>query len=397
MDVLFEKSVRKIERTNYLFRRFLFSTINWNHRLISITGSRGVGKTTMVLQYLKGLSLNDNEKLYLSLDDIYFSANNLAETISDFAKLGGKIVALDEVHKYPNWSREIKNIYDDYADLKIIFTGSSILEVNKGESDLSRRAVNYNLPSLSLREFISLESNVLLQSYSLESIIANHSQICKEINKHIKPLLSYSRYVKYGGFPYFGELGADFHNQLLKTINIVLESDLTSVLTVDYSHVLKLKKLLLLIAESVPFKPNISELSAKVGITRETVLRYLDYLEKSGLILQLTTNNKGFRRFEKPDKVYLNNCNYLFALSSLPPNTGTVRETFFLQHLTVMSKVNYPNSGDFLVNGKYVFEIGGKAKTFNQIKNIENSYLALDDIEYGVNNRIPLWLFGFIY
>jgi hypothetical protein len=397
MNTLIEKSIRKIEQTNYQFKRFIFNKINWNNRLISITGARGVGKTTLVLQYLKNLPLKDNERLYLSLDDIYFSGNKLVDVISDFVKYGGMVVAIDEVHKYPNWSREIKNLYDDFAELKIVFTGSSILEINRGDSDLSRRAVNYQLPTLSLREFTALESKIELKSYSLDSIIENHSQISKEINAQIKPLLTYSQYVKYGGFPYFGELGIDYHNQLLKTINIVLESDLTSVLSVDYSHILKLKRLLLLISESVPFKPNISELSSKVGITRETVLRYFDYLEKASLIVQLTANNKGFRRFEKPDKVYLNNSNYLFALSNLTPSIGTVRETFFLQHLSVISKVNYPNSGDFLINGKYLFEVGGKNKNYNQIKDTENSFLAVDDIEYGVNNKIPLWLFGFTY
>jgi len=209
--------------------------------------------------------------------------------------------------------------------------------------------------------------------------------------------LLYNKYIKVGAYPFYIETGDDFHDQLLKTINTILENDFISVVEIDYSHLLKLKKLLMLIAESVPFKPNISELSGKVGINRETVHKYLELLQRANLINMLTADNKGFRRFEKPEKIYLNNCNQLYALSGTVPNIGTIRETYFLQHLSYKEQVTYSKFGDFSVNDNYIFEIGGKSKNFDQIKDLENSFLALDDLEFGIKNKIPLWLFGFLY
>ncbi len=397
MNTLIEKSIRKISQNKFSYQRFIMHKINWKHRLISIIGSRGVGKTTLVLQYLKNQILKDNEKLYVSFDDIYFTKNNLLDFVSMFVKNGGKLIVLDEIHKYPTWSIEIKNIYDNYPDLQIVFTGSSILEINKGEADLSRRTVGYVMPTMSLREFIDLDYNIEFKSFTLEEILNNHSEIAKEINNSIKPILFYQKYIKYGCFPFYLESGEEFSNQLMKTINVILESDLFSITKIDYNHIIKLKKLLLLIAESVPFKPNISELSSKIGITRDSVINYLDFLQKAQLINLLTAENKGFRRFEKPEKIYLNNCNQLFAITGKEPNIGTIGETFFLQNIKNILPVNYSNYGDFLVSEKYVFEIGGKTKTFKQIKDIENSFLAIDDIEFGYKNKIPLWLFGFLY
>ncbi len=397
MNSLIEKSIRKISETNYLYSRFLLDKIDWNHRLISIMGSRGVGKTTLLLQHLKNLNKQNHEILFISLDDIYFSNNLLVELAADFVKNGGILLALDEVHKYPNWSKEIKNIYDDYKDLQIIFTGSSILEIQKGDADLSRRSVDYVLPTLSFREFLLFEDGFEFPVYSIIDILDNHAEIAKEINQKIKPIFYYQKYIKTGAYPFYLEAKNDYSNQLLKTINLLLETDLISVLNIDYSHILKLKKLLLLIAESVPFKPNISELSSKVAITRDSVMKYFDYLQKANLIYMLGAANKGFRRFEKPEKIYLNNTNQLFAISNTEPNSGTIRETFFLQHLNYSNTVNYSPNGDFLVNNKFIFEIGGKNKSYNQIKDLPDSFIAADDLEYGYGNKIPLWLFGFLY
>jgi predicted AAA+ superfamily ATPase len=314
-----------------------------------------------------------------------------------FVKNGGTLLALDEVHKYPNWSKEIKNIYDDNKELQIILTGSSILEIKKGDADLSRRSVDYVLPTLSFREFLMFENGIEFPVYSINDILDNHSEIVKGINQKIKPIFYYQKYIKTGAYPFYLEAKSDYTNQLLKTINLLLESDLISVLNIDYSHILKLKKLLLLIAESVPFKPNISELSSKVGITRDSVMKYFVYLQKAKLIYMLCAANKGFRRFEKPEKIYLNNTNQLFAISNTQPNSGTIRETFFLQHLNYANTINYSANGDFLVNNKLIFEIGGKNKTYNQIKDLKDSFIAADDLEYGYGKKIPLWLFGFLY
>ncbi len=397
MELLFEKSIKKISQINYSFERFLLSEMNAKHRLISITGARGVGKTTMVLQFLKKSSLKDHQKLYVSLDDLYFAKNTVVDVVAQFVKLGGKLIVLDEVHKYINWSIEIKNIYDDYPDLQIVFTGSSILEIKKGDADLSRRAVEYSLPIMSLREFAEIEDNIKLPTYKVDDIIAHHLEISKEVCSKLKPIFYFKKYVEYGAYPFYRETYEEFPNLLLKTVNTILETDLPAVKKIDYSHIVKLKKLLLLISENVPFKPNISDLSSKIGITRDTILNYLDYLQSSNLITQLTTQSKGFRRFEKPDKIYLNNTNQLYAITPKTPDTGTLRETFFLQSTQTTNNVNYTTKGDFIVDDKYIFEVGGKNKTYHQIADIENSYIAADDIEFGIGNKIPLWLFGFLY
>ncbi len=284
MEKLIEKSIKKISETNYVFERFLMQKRNWKHRLISILGARGAGKTTLVLQFLNKSKLSDNEKVYILLDDIYFSQIKLVDFASYFVKMGGKLLVIDEVHKYPNWSIEIKNIYDDYHNLKVIFTGSSILELNKGEGDLSRRAVSYELPTMSLREFVNFEENFNISHFTLDEILTNHIEIAKEINKKIKPLLFFKKFLRFGAYPFYAETGEEFSNQLMKTINTILETDFCAVIKISYSHIIKLKKLLLLIAENVPFKPNITELSSKVGITRDTVLNYLIYLPKFNAI-----------------------------------------------------------------------------------------------------------------
>lgn len=397
MNQLIEKSLRKINTTTYAYHRYLLDTINWSHKLISIIGSRGVGKTTLVLQHLKKLQQPADQVLYVSMDDMYFANHNLVDLVDDFVKQGGEVLALDEVHKYPNWSREVKNIYDDYANLQIIITGSSILEIKRGDADLSRRSVDYVLPTLSMREFVLFDSNIELPVCSLVDILQNHEAIAVEINQKIKPLSYFQRFVRSGAYPYFLNVKEEFSNQLLKTIHSLLESDLIAVLNIDYAHIIKLKKLLLLISESVPIKPNISDLSQKVEITRDSVMNYFDYLQKAHLIYMLCSANKGFRRFEKPEKIYLNDCNQLYAISTSEPNVGTVRETFFLQHLNVISTLNYTKAGDFIVDEKYTFEIGGRNKTFSQIKDLPSSYIAADSIEYGIKNKIPLWMFGLVY
>ena len=371
--------------------------INWDFKLIAISGARGAGKTTLALQYLKHFPNDYSHKLYLSLDDIYFASNRLIDVVDHFVKYGGKILVLDEMHKYPNWSIEIKNIYDDYDDLKTVLTGSSLLQISKGEADLSRRVVKYLLPAMSFREFIEFDQKIKFPTYSLEKILSEHSTICNDIVEKIKPLPAFQKYLKMGNYPFYKEADIEYNNQLAATINLLLETDLPSVASIDYVHILKIKKLLLLIAENVPFKPNISEMSRKLEISRDSIMKYFDFLERAQLISMLSSSKKGFRRFEKPQKIYLNNCNLSFALTTEQPNIGTLRETFFFQHINLNNTTHYSEKGDFLVDNKYIFEIGGKNKSFNQIKDIPDSYIAADNIEYGYGNKIPLWLFGFLY
>ena len=397
MENLIDKSTKKIENINTDFKRFLIKEINWDRKLIGIKGARGTGKTTLLLQYIRenyGLS---DEVLYVSLDDIYFSENKLVALADAFAKIGGKFLFLDEVHKYPDWSREIKNIYDDFPELKIVFTGSSILEIDKSESDLSRRSVVYELPVLSLREYIALKGGVNLEVYSLSDILLNHKEIEVQINKRIKPIKELKEYNQSGAYPFFVEAEKEYSNHIERIINLILETDLPAFTSIDFASIVKLKQLLYVISESVPFQPNISRLSVKIGITRDTLIRYLSYLEKAHLISLLRTNTKGISKMAKPDKIYLNNNNLMYALQPGLVNPGTIRETFFQNQLSVKHKVDLPQKGDFIVDDNYIFEVGGKNKTQKQIIDMPNAFVVPDNLEYGYRNRIPLWLFGFLY
>ncbi len=397
MEKFINNSLKKIENVNLDFKRFLINKINWNRRLIGIKGARGTGKTTLLLQYIKENFGFSDDVLYISLDNIYFSEYKLIELADNFSKNGGKYLFLDEVHKYPNWSKEIKNIYDDYPELKIVFTGSSILEIDKSEADLSRRAVIYQLPVLSLREFIAIKYNIEINSFTLKEILENHREISVKINKLIKPVKEFNLYNLKGAYPFFKEAENEYSEHLERIINLTLETDLPAAASISYTSVINLKKLLSVISESVPFQPNISKLSQKIGVTRDTLIKYLQYLEKANLISLLHSNTKGISKMNKPDKIYFNNANLLNALQTMPVNKGTVRETFFYNQLSGLHKVELPKKTDFIIDNKYYFEIGGKNKTQKQIADLPESYIVSDNIEYGYKNKIPIWLFGFLY
>jgi len=397
MEALIEKSIKRIEHTRLDFKRFLINDINWNRRLIGIKGARGTGKTTLMLQYIKENFGISDEVLYVSLDNIYFSENKLVDLAGSFVQSGGKYLFLDEVHKYKNWSTEIKNIYDDFPELHIVFTGSSILEIDKSEADLSRRAMIYNLPVLSMREFIELKYGLKLMSYKLEDIVTNHLEIASQIVEKMKPVKAFKVYNQTGAYPFFTETGDDYPDHLERIINLILETDLPAFIPVDFNSIIKLKQLLLIISESVPFQPNISKLSNKIGVTRDTIIRHLNYLERAQLITLLRSATKGVSKMSKPEKIYMNNSNLLYALQPGIVNVGTVRETFFQSQLSVNHKIEAPPKGDFTVDNKYLFEVGGKNKTQKQIAGIDNSFIVSDEIEYGFKNKIPLWLFGFLY
>jgi predicted AAA+ superfamily ATPase len=397
MDILVDKSTKKIQQTELKFVRYLDKQINWERRLIGIKGARGAGKTTLLLQYLKKKFGASEAALYVSLDDVYFSANKLVELANRFVKNGGQVLLLDEIHKYPNWSREIKNIYDDHADLKIIFTGSSILDIDKAEYDLSRRAVLYELNNLSLREYIELKNDQKLPSFTLNEIISNHRDISAQITNDIKPIKEFNSYLENGAYPFFLETGKDYHQHINRIINLILETDLPASISIEFNSVIKLKKLLYIISESVPFSPNISNLSSAMEVNRDTVIRHLQYLERAKLLYLVQSVGKGISKMSKPAKIYLENPNLMKALNAEKTNPGNLRETFFINQLSSFFEVKIPTKGDFLVDSKYLFEIGGKNKTYHQIANIENSFIVSDEIEFGSGNKIPIWLFGFLY
>jgi uncharacterized protein len=397
METLFELSNKYLKSCSTLFRRFMIDQVDWRDRLIAIMGSRGAGKTTLILQHLRESYGFSGSALYVSLDNIFFTSNKLVDVADHFVKLGGKALYVDEVHKYPNWSIELKNIYDNYPELKVVFSGSSMLELYKGHGDLSRRLSTYTLPIMSFREYIELEHKIRFSPFSLSDILTNHTEICHDICDKIKPIALFADYIEYGSLPFYRDSRSKYHERLHNVINMTLDYDLPSVTPTDYTHVLKIKLLLKIISELVPYKPNITKLAAQTGIDRKTVLKYLDLLHRSGLTMQLSGPAASDSVFTKPQKIYLGNPNYMFALCDYKPPAGTLRETFFCSQLSARHKVNTSSVSDFLVDKTYTFEIGGKNKGSKQLEMIKNGFVAADSIEFGFKNRIPLWLFGFLY
>lgn len=397
MEAVYLRHQELLRKLNSFFERPLENEIEWEEQLIGIKGARGVGKTTFLLQYIKAKFGFDKSALYVSMDDIRFTQKNLVELAEEFLNRGGKHLFIDEIHKYPNWSQELKNIYDSYPELKVVFTGSSILHIHGGSADLSRRAVVYYMKGLSFREYLQIETKEKFNKITLNELLANHEEIVREITTRIKPLAYFDDYLRYGYYPYYLQSKKTYHNKLAGTINLILEIDLPYLMNVDLKYVYKLKKLLYILATQVPFAPNITNLAGSLEISRQSVLAYLDYLQNAELIYLLKEKGKSYSVLAKPDKIYLNNSNLLFALAAENTDKGNLRETFFYNQLKQAHTVESSPKGDFLIDGKFTFEVGGKNKKFNQIKTVKNSYLAVDDMESGINNKIPLWLFGFLY
>jgi predicted AAA+ superfamily ATPase len=396
MNQLIENSDKQIDLVPSNFIRDYISTIDWNNRLIGIKGSRGVGKTTLLLQYIKLNNLKE-KAIYISLDDLYFTDNKLIDFADSFAKKGGEYIFIDEVHFYKNWSQEIKLIYDRFPNLKIVFTGSSILQLNIGKSDLSRRAVINELRGFSFREFLNYNEKTDFEVYKLEEILENHRTIASEIRKKILPIAKFDEYLKIGYYPFFIENKQQYLYKLKNIINLILEVDLHKAIEITQGSIDKIRQLIYIVATSVPFKPNISKLSEKIGVTRNSLKLFFNLLEESQIIHQLHNSVKGVSLLSKPEKIYLYHPNLLFAIADANTNVGNLRETFFINQLSAKHKVDYNEIGDFFVDDKYIFEVGGKNKTRKQIAGIKNSYTAKDDIETGYENEIPLWLFGFLY
>lgn len=379
------------------FRRYLHEDIDWDDRMTSIVGARGTGKTTLILQHIRDNFPDKSKAIYVSLDNLWFSKNSLIDLAEMFSINGGTHLFVDEVHKYPNWSIEMKNIYDNYPELKTVFTGSSILEIYKSDADLSRRVVKHELHGLSFREYLALEEGLDLPILSLSDILCNHIDLADSIRSKIKVIPAFRSYLKTGYYPIYREGLKYYFRKIENIINTALEIDLPSIEKIDYHGVYNIKKLLMAIASLVPYTPNIEKLSAEMNLNRASTLKYLNYLNKASLINQLLVPDKSMSLLTKPEKVYLNNSNLVYALGADNANIGNVRETFFLNQLKIKHTVNIPPMGDFLVDKRYIFEIGGKGKFFNQIKDMANSYIAADDIELGFGNKIPLWMFGLMY
>lgn len=395
---LYSRFLRKLSNVSLDFTRSAMDEIPWRAQLVGIKGARGVGKTTLLLQYIKlHLSNQMAQTLYVSLDSFWFSSHSLSELIEDFYKQGGKFLFLDEVHKYPNWAQELKNAYDDYPDLKVVFTGSSALEILNARADLSRRAVIYEMQGFSFREFLGIETKIDFSILSLNEILEKHVEITQEIGQKIKPFQYFSKYLEFGYYPFYREDKELYEIKLTEVVNMILEIELPLLRGIESGYVFKLKELLSVISASVPFTPNISKLGEKLTINRSTILSYLHYFQEVRLTNNLFKEANGISKLQKPQKIYLENTNLMQILSANNVNIGNVRETFFANQVGFRHNLLYTEKGDFLVDEKYTFEIGGKGKTKHQIEGIENAFIAADEIEFGFNQKIPLWLFGFLY
>lgn len=394
MSRLLALSALKIRNLKSDFKRYLFDVIDWEERLIIIRGARGSGKTTLLLQKMK----NSPEKsIYLSLDDFYFETNRLLLLIEDLYHASYRHFFLDEVHQYQYWSQDLKNAYDNFPDIRIVATGSSVLKVNQGQADLSRRASLYLLKGLSFREFLELHHKQEFSVFQLEEILSNHTEITSEVNDRIKPLKLFSEYLKHGYYPFSVERVRTYHQKLQQTVHLVLDVDIQAVEEVTYSTIKSMRKLLYVISQMVPFTPNIQSLSEKIGVSRNSILKALDLMENAQILNLLRSDNTGISYLQKPEKIYLENPNLAFVFSGSKPNVGNLRESFFFNQLQVNHEVTSSKFTDFMVDAAFSFEIGGAAKTKKQLAGIPLAYIAADGIEHGVDNKIPLWLFGFLY
>lgn len=395
MEELEQRFYQKYARTSVNGIRDFANVIDWSDRLIGIKGGRGVGKTTMILQHIKKNYKPDSKVLYVSLDNLYFAEKSFYQLADEFHRKGGVFLAVDEVHRYPNWATELKNIYDDMPDLKMVFTGSSLLHLHKAKADLSRRAVMYNMPGLSFREFLSLETGLEYEKYTLDELIRSHTEIAIDVVSKVKPLAYFDAYLNHGYYPFYLENKASFHQKLSETVLAVLEVDITQFASVQVSNIIYLKRLLQIISNSVPFKPNMKALSQRTGISLNTMKNYLGLLSDAELLQLLHVKGKGMNSLNRPEKIYLGNTNLIYNLGD--GNLGNVRETFFLKQTRVANTVAASSVADFLVNDTYTFEVGGKNKGSKQISGIKKAYIVKDDIEIGSGNTIPLWMFGMLY
>jgi uncharacterized protein len=396
MDHLYLEYKQTLAALKPTLRRHFIDQIDWEEPLLFILGSRGVGKTTMLLQYIKEKFGTQASALYVSMDDMAVANYTLIDIAKHHVQSGGAHLFLDEIHKYQNWSQELKNIRDKMPELKVVATGSSILDIQKGNADLSRRSVLYTLHGLSFREYLNIETKLNLPIYSLEDILKNHEAIAATCVSKFKPLQYFASYLKYGYFPFYLEGIKNYHHKLGNVLNVILEQDMALIENIALQKIPKIKKLIFLLSTEVPYEPNITKLAQALELDRITLLQYLNALQKASVIHLARINGKIYTQLTKPDKIFLQNTNLLY-LSQQSVNIGTLRETFFANQLTLQHNLTLAPKGDFMVNDKYTFEVGGSGKDFKQIAGLKNSYLALDDMPIGIKNKIPLWLFGFLY
>jgi predicted AAA+ superfamily ATPase len=389
MDALLGYYYKLLRETSIDFQRYIYSQINWNSRFIGLTGPRGAGKTTLILQHIKKC-LNPEEALYVTTEVFYFSDHNLLDLADSFIKRGGKYLFVDEIHKYKEWSRELKLIYDYHPRLNVVFTGSSVLDINKGAADLSRRAIMYRMQGLSFREYLRLFHGIPAESFSLHDVLT-HKVTIPEVEH---PLPLFDDYLRRGYYPFM--MDEEYDLRLQQIVNQTLESDIPQYANMNVTTGRKLKLLMAIIAKSAPFKPNFSNIAASIGASRNNIADYCLFIEEAGLIAQLRDSSEGVRSLGKVDKIYLDNTNLIYLLAKENANIGNIRETFFFNQLRLKHNILSSPISDFEIEG-ITFEVGGKNKGQKQLQGASKAYVVKDNIESGYTNIVPLWQFGMLY
>ena len=400
MEKLFERHDMYLSNVPMAYIRNFMYDINWNSRLIMIKGPKGVGKSTLIQQYIKThFDSDDRHVLYCSADTNYFTTHTLTELADEFVKIGGKWLFIDEVHKYKGWSIEVKEIYDLHRDLHLILSGSSLIQINDGQADLSRRILEYEMPGLSMREFLKLEYDIDIAATTLEDLLKSPNKFCSYVRSICHPLEFFIPYLKYGYYPFYFEGKNEYYNRLENVVNYVIDVELTKHRNIDIGNTRSLKALLQVISQMTPYEIDIAKLSKATGISRPSTLKYLNHLEEAKLLRRMFTDLKSITDLQKPDKMYLDNPNLLYALCPQTPEIGTVRETFIANQLSASHTVEYAGykKGDFRIDNSIVIEVGGPDKGFGQISGQNHAFVAADGIESATRRKIPLWAFGFLY
>ena len=398
MEELFKKHRILISQTDTKIIREMMKQINWEKQLVSIRGSRGVGKTTLIRQYIKHkYGVNAGEALYCVMDSLYFTSHTLLNVAERFHLMGGKHMFLDEVHKYPAWSKELKEIVDLWPDMKITFTGSSLLQILNADADLSRRVLSYDMAGLSFREYLYFYKNIELPVYTLEEILEHADAVCEKVCKVCHPQALFEEYLRVGYYPFYDGDEQEYYSRIENVVSFIIDQEITQFCGVEPAYTRKLKAMMLFLANNLPYDVNITKLSSYLELNKTTVLSYLSSMQKAELLHLLYADNKSVTKMQKPDKIYVQNPNILCALAS-KLNVGTLRECFVVNQLLVDHTVEYGKTqGDFLIDGKITIEVGGQDKSFNQIADIPNSYILADSIEFPIGKKLPLWIAGLLY
>lgn len=397
MEKIISHQQKLLNLTQTQHIRSIYHDINWDNRLIAIRGAKGVGKTTLMLQYIKLAGSNPKEMLYASLDSAYFTQHTLLDFAEEYYMKGGKHLFLDEVHKYDTWSKEVKELYDLYPDLKIVLSGSSLLSILNGDADLSRRCIPYDMQGLSFREYLEIVQGIALPKVTLTELLENPNSLCGKVLQECRPLSYFDDYLCEGYYPFILEGQAEYGIRLENVIDYVIEVELPKLCNVDVANIRKLKALVAVLSSTVPQQVDMQKLSAMLGISRVTLLGYFQYLSKARILNLLYSSDANVRKLQKPDKILIENPNIMNVMTLDTVNEGTKRECFLVNQLRCGHRVEYARHGDFIADGKFTIEVGGKSKDGKQIAEVGNAYIAADGIEYAYGNKIPLWAFGFLY